>query len=64
MADKRPLSDEEVYDLLHQAFLLLSNKVVLTERGRSVLGTAIHDIVMLQHALLLMADEPQSEPER
>lgn len=63
MADKRPLSDEEVYDLLHQALLLLSNKVVLTERGQSVLGTAMRDISMLQQALLIMIDPPQSESE-
>jgi hypothetical protein len=59
----RPLSDEEVYDLLHQAVLLLSNKVVRTEKAQAVLSTALTDLDVLQKALLIMTDPPQSEPE-
>lgn len=60
---KVPLSDEEVYDLLHQAVLLLSNKVVRTEKAQAVLSTALTDLDVLQKALLIMTDPPQSEPE-
>ena len=60
----RPLSDEEVYDLLHEAVLLLSNKVVRTEKAQAVLSTALTDLDVLQKALLIMTDPPQSEPER
>jgi methyl coenzyme M reductase gamma subunit len=55
MANK-PLSDEEVYDLLHAAMSLLVNKTVRTENGRQVLETAIRDLDILQKALLIMTE--------
>lgn len=55
MAD-RALTDEEVYDLLHQALSLLLNKTVATEAGREVLATAIRDLDVLQRALLIMTE--------
>jgi hypothetical protein len=55
MAD-RPLSDIEVHDLLHEAVLLLSGKVVRTENGRQVLGAALRDLDILQKALLIMTE--------
>ena len=55
MAD-RPLSDIEVHDLLHEAVLLLSGKVVRTENGRQVLGAALRDLDILQKALLIMSE--------
>lgn len=60
MADK-PLSDEDVYDLIHEAKALLLNKVVRTEKAWSVLTTAIQDLDLLQRALLIMTDPPQTE---
>lgn len=65
MADK-PLSDDEVYDLLHAALSLLLNKTVRTENGRQILETAIRDLDILQKALLIMTegrDPPQSDRE-
>jgi len=55
MAD-RPLSDIEVHDLLHEAVLLLSGKVVRSENGRQVLGAALRDLDILQKALLIMTE--------
>lgn len=55
MADK-PLSDEEVYDLLHAAMSLMLNKTVRTENGRQVLETAIRNLDVLQKALLIMTE--------
>lgn len=53
---ERALTDEEVYDLLHEALSLLLNKTVATEAGRQVLATAIRDLDVLQRALLIMTD--------
>jgi hypothetical protein len=50
------LNDREVYDLVHEAYLLLSNKVVATEAGRSVLTAALRDLDVLQRALLIMTE--------
>lgn len=50
------LTNDEVYDLLHQALLLLSNKTVQTESGRSVLATALGNLELLQKALLIMTE--------
>ncbi len=55
MADK-PLSDEEVYDLLHAALSLLLNKTVLTAEGQQILETAIRNLDILQKALLIMTE--------
>lgn len=55
MADK-PLSDIEVYDLLHAAMTLLLNKTVATVNGKAVLGAAIQDLEVLQKALLIMTE--------
>ncbi|MCY1228359.1 hypothetical protein D9M68_188440 [compost metagenome] len=55
MAEK-PLSDTEVYDLLHEALSLLMNKTVKTENGRQVLAAAIRDLDILQRALLIMSE--------
>lgn len=52
----KPLSDEEVYDLLHTAMSLLLNKTVRTEEGRQILETAIRDLEVLQKALLIMTE--------
>lgn len=56
MSEKKVLSDDDVYELLHQAYLLLSNKTVATEMGRSVLATAIRDLDILQKALIIMKE--------
>lgn len=57
MAD-RALSNDEVYDLLHQAFLLMSNKTVQTEAGQSVLTAALGNLDILQKAFLIMTEGP------
>lgn len=55
MAD-RALSNDEVFDLLHQALLLMSNKTVQTEAGRSVLAAALGNLDILQKAFLIMTE--------
>lgn len=56
MADKQPLSDEEVYDLLHQALMLLSKKTVRSQNAHSVLSAAVANLEVLQRALLIMTE--------
>ncbi len=61
-----PLSDMDVYDLLHEARLLLMNKTVQTTRAQDVLNMALRDLAIMQAALLAMMDgvnlsQPDSE---
>jgi len=72
MADNHPLSDEEVYDLIHQALMLLSKKTVRTESAHSVLSAAVANLEVLQKALIIMTEgrdplrtdrEPSPRPE-
>lgn len=55
MADK-PLSDRDVYDLLHAAQSLLLNKTVMTKHGQDVLSMAIRDLAIMQTALLSLSE--------
>jgi hypothetical protein len=55
MADK-PLSDEEVYDLLHQALSLLLNRTVRTKNAQDVLSMAIRDLTIIQTAFLSLTE--------
>ncbi|MBX5021224.1 hypothetical protein HJB63_01280 [Rhizobium lentis] len=59
MANNHPLSDEEVYDLLHQALLLLSKKTVRTQGAHSVLSAAVANLEVLQKALIIMSEGRQ-----
>lgn len=71
MAEK-PLSDEEVYDLLHQALALLLNRTVRTKHAQDVLSMAIRDLTIIQTAFLTLSEgvkldrngsEPSPQPE-
>jgi hypothetical protein len=55
MADK-PLSDEEVYDLLHQSLSLLLNRTVRTKNAQDVLSMAIRDLTIIQTAFLTLTE--------
>jgi len=55
MAEK-PLSDEEVYDLLHQALTLLLNRTVRTKNAQDVLSVAIRDLTIIQTAFLTLTE--------
>ncbi len=57
MADK-PLSDREVYDLMHEALMLLSKKTVRTKNAHAVLSAAIGNLEVLQKALIIMTEGP------
>ena len=57
MADE-PLNDLAVYDLLHEAQLLLVNKVVMTKHAQDVLSMAIRDLAIMQTALLSLSEGP------
>ncbi len=66
MADKA-LTDEEVYDLLHQALSLLLNRTVMTTHAQDVLSMAIRDLTIIQTAFLALSEKPnqlrsESEP--
>lgn len=56
MSDEKPLSDNEVYELLHAALLTLMNRTVETTIGRDILATAIRDLTMLQSAMIIMRE--------
>ena len=57
-----PLDDTAVYDLLHEAQLLLLNRVVRTKHAQDVLAMAIRDLGIMQMALLSMSEQP-SQPQ-
>ena len=56
MADNRPLSDEEVYDLIHQSLALLLNKTVRTKHAQDVLAMAIRDLSIIQTAFVALSE--------
>ncbi|MDR9781593.1 hypothetical protein [Rhizobium redzepovicii] len=56
MAQNHPLSDEEVYDLIHQALASLLNKTVRTKHAQDVLSMAIRDLTIIQAAFLTLSD--------
>lgn len=56
MAEKQPLSDEEVYDLIHQALALLLNRTVRTKHAQDVLSMAIRDLSIIQAAFLSLSE--------
>lgn len=60
MADE-PLSDEQVYDLMHQALLLLMNRKAKTDHGADVLSVSIKQIQLLQHALLIFSEKQKPD---
>ncbi|MGQ3362226.1 hypothetical protein [Rhizobium oryzihabitans] len=55
MADK-PLSDTDVYDLIHEARSLLLNKTVKTKHAQDVLSMAIRDLTIIQTAFLALSE--------
>lgn len=67
MPDDPPLSDDQVYDLLHDALLSFSHRNVATIEGQAVLATAIRQIELLQRAIIILKEgdgsirEPQPE---
>ncbi|EPE96990.1 hypothetical protein RGCCGE502_17505 [Rhizobium grahamii CCGE 502] len=66
MANK-PLSDEEVYDLIHRALASLLNKTVRTKHAQDVLSMAIRDLTIIQTAFLSLSEGVklrQSDPEQ
>jgi len=66
MADNRPLSDEEVYDLIHQSLALLLNRTVRTKHAQDVLAMAIRDLSIIQTAFLALSEGvklSRSDPE-
>lgn len=56
MAENHPLSDEEVYDLIHQSLALLLNRTVRTEHAQDVLAMAIRDLSIIQTAFLALSE--------
>jgi hypothetical protein len=56
MADNHPLSDEEVYDLIHQSLALLLNKTVKTKHAQDVLSMAIRDLSIIQTAFVALSE--------
>lgn len=63
MADN-PLSDMEVYDLIHEARSLLLNKTVKTQTAHDVLSMAIRDLTIIQTALLSLSEGVNLQPDR
>lgn len=58
-----PLSDDDVYELLHTALLSFSNREVQTKSAQDVLTLAIKQMELLQRALLILQDGPNEPPE-
>jgi hypothetical protein len=56
MSEKPPLTDSEVYERLHQAFLGLLGASGETKHGDTAIRTARHILTTLQAALLKKMD--------
>ena len=56
MSDDPPLSDDDVYELLHAALLSFSHRTVATSDGQAILATAIKQIEILQSALIILKE--------
>lgn len=54
--DDPPLSDDDIYELLHTALLLFSNRTVATEDGRAILTVAIKQMEILQSAWIILKE--------
>lgn len=56
MSDEPALTDDQVFDLLHDALLSFSHRTVATSDGQAVLSTAIRQIEVLQRALIILKE--------
>jgi hypothetical protein len=63
MSDDPALSDDQVYDLLHDALLSFSHRTVATSDGQAILSTAIRQIEVLQRALIILKEGDGSTAE-
>lgn len=63
MSDDPPLSDDDVYELLHNALLSFSHRTVATADGQAILSTAIRQIEVLQRALIILKEGDGTIPE-
>ena len=54
--DDPALSDEDVYELLHQALLSFSNRTAASTRAGDVLELASHQLEILQKALIILTE--------
>lgn len=63
MSDDPPLTDDQVYGLLHDALLSFSHRTVATSDGQAILTTAIKQIEILQRALIILKEgDGSTEP--
>jgi len=66
MSEKPPLTDEQVYDALHNAWLMLGTEVGATEFGNNTLKAARLSLFTLQTTLMMkvegITDQIPSEP--
>jgi hypothetical protein len=63
MSEKPPLSDSEVYDRLHEAWLMLAKEAGETEYGNNTLKAARLALFTLQAALVKRSDELKDRAE-
>lgn len=54
--EKTPLSDDEVYELLHRAWLLFNGVVVATPLGHDVVTVMLHQIELMQRAVIIASE--------
>lgn len=63
MPDNPPLTDDQVYELLHAALLSFSHRSVATVDGQAILSTAIKQLEILQRALIILNEgDSSTEP--
>ncbi|MBN7760283.1 hypothetical protein JYP52_03985 [Nitratireductor aquibiodomus] len=58
-----PLSDDEVYERLHAAWLLFNNQEVQTPLGRDVLAIMLRQIETMQKAMIIVREDLKETPE-
>lgn len=57
-----PLSDREVYDLLHECLMLIRDAQAETVAGRASLEAARRNLVRLQTAMMIIEDRNSGVP--
>lgn len=63
MSDDPPLTDDQVFELLHAALLSFSHRTVATSDGQAILSTAIKQMEILQRALIILKEGDGSTAE-
>lgn len=60
--DKEPLTDDEIFELLHRASLMFSDLVVMTPLGQDIVTVMLRNLDILQKAMIIVREGSQMPP--